>query len=781
MARSTVSPGFIAINTVMVWATFAVAGATLWPIYQSERLIILIAASLIAGSAIAILGAVYRWSSIVVMLVAIASYLLLGVPLAVPDQALYGVLPSLGGMVDLLAGSAVGWKQLLTITLPVGSFEALLVPALLLMLFGTVIGLSIALRARYGEVAVIVPAIILVLAVTFGPESTDWPMPLTLALLVLILVWLIWARWYRRRASIRLLVGQPASGKGRAVESRDTRLGFRALLGSALTMTLAVGIALGGVWLFPVDTGRQVLRAAVEEPFDPRDHASPLSGFRAYHQVQSANRPMFMVEGLPEGAMLRVAALDTYDGIVYSVGSDQVSSLSGSFVRVPTTFDQSGVAGDEISVQVTVDQYQGIWMPSIGKLESVTFAGPDAADLRGSFFYNDNSGTAVVVEGLSEGDSYRFQAVVPSSPTPGQLAALEPGSATVPQPAQLPDELALALSGYVGEAETAGARLQAMIDGLRADGYISHGVDEDEPASRSGHAADRITQLLTGQRMIGDAEQYAVTAALMAGQLGFPARVVLGFAPDHQDSDSVVTVLGEDVSAWIEVNTSRHGWVAINPNPDPREIPEEEPEDPTQVARPQSPVQPPPTEPDFTVEQVQPDSSQEDPELPNEVLAILLAIAQVTGMVLLGAAILMSPFLAVAVAKLRRRSLRRRATSPITRVAGGWQEFEDAVLDHGYNPPPMPTRAEVARTVGGTRSLVLASVADRAVFSPDSTEDSEAEKVWRAVDELRQALGQGRTRWQRIKALVSVRSLGGYSVKSLFRRKDSRLNVRGRR
>jgi hypothetical protein len=152
------------------------------------------------------------------------------------------------------------------------------------------------------------------------------------------------------------------------------------------------------------------------------------------------------------------------------------------------------------------------------------------------------------------------------------------------------------------------------------------------------------------------------------------------------------------------------------------------------------------------------------------VLAILLAIVQITGLVLLGLAVLLSPFLAVAVAKWRRRSLRRRAKSPITRVAGGWQEFEDAVLDHGYSPPPMPTRAEVARTVGGTRSLVLASVADRAVFSPDTTQDAEAEKVWRAVDELRQALGQGRTRWQRIKALVSVRSLGGYSVKSLFRR-----------
>ncbi|MEX1079359.1 MAG: transglutaminaseTgpA domain-containing protein [Homoserinimonas sp.] len=770
MDRPTIASGFIVTTTAMVWATIAIAGAALWPIYESERLVLLIAVSLLVGSAIVILGVLNRWSSAIVMLAAVAAYLLLGVPLAVPDQAFYGVLPTPDGMLSLLATTGVGWKQLVTITLPVGSFEALLVPALFLMLFGTVIGLSIALRARYGEVAVVIPAVIFVAAVAFGPERSGWPLPLALGLLLAILIWLIWARWYRRRARIRLLVNQPTADGGRAIESRDTRLGSRAVLGASLTMLISVSIALGAVWLFPVGNQREVLRTAVEEPFDPREHASPLSGLRAYHQDDRANQPMFTVEGLPAGALIRVATLDTYDGVVYSVGSDQVSSLSGSFVRVPTSFDQSGVEGEQVSFRVTVDQYEGIWLPTAGKLESVAFAGTGAVDLRQSFFYNDNTGTAVAVGGLAPGDSYQVQAVVPPQPDELVVAAFEPGNAEVPGPTRLPEELALSLNGYIGDAQTPGTQLQAMLAGLRADGYISHGVDDDEPSSRSGHAADRITELLTDQRMIGDSEQYAVTAALMANQLGFPARVVLGFAPGDVSREGVATVYGEDVSAWIEVDTSRFGWVTLDPNPELREIPEEEPEDPTQVARPQSPVQPPPTEPEFDDEHLPPDSTQEDLDAENPLLGILLVIAQVFGLTLLGAAILLAPFLTIAVAKLRRRRLRRRATSPISRVSGGWKEFEDAVLDHGYNPPPAPTRTEVARTVGGTRSLVLASVADRAVFSPDPTQDAEADKVWRAVDELRIALGQGRTRWQRIMALVSVRSLGGYSVKRLFRR-----------
>ena len=74
------------------------------------------------------------------MLGTIGLYLVLGVPLAVPDSALYGVLPTLDGLVSLFTGTALGWKQLLTITLPVGTYQALLVPAFVLVLVTVVAG-----------------------------------------------------------------------------------------------------------------------------------------------------------------------------------------------------------------------------------------------------------------------------------------------------------------------------------------------------------------------------------------------------------------------------------------------------------------------------------------------------------------------------------------------------------------------------------------------------------------------------------------------------------------
>ena len=65
-------------------------------------------------------------------------------------------------------------------------------------------------------------------------------------------------------------------------------------------------------------------------------------------------------------------------------------------------------------------------------------------------------------------------------------------------------------------------------------------------------------------------------------------------------------------------------------------------------------------------------------------------------------------------------------------------------------------------------------MADRAVFAPEASQARDADQVWRTVRELRGELERGLTKWQRIKAGISVRSLGGYSVKGLFKRQGDR-------
>jgi hypothetical protein len=358
------------------------------------------------------------------------------------------------------------------------------------------------------------------------------------------------------------------------------------------------------------------------------------------------------------------------------------------------------------------------------------------------------------------------------------LAELSPGTSVLPAAPDLPARLSELLDLWAPASEEPGERLRDVVNGFQRDGYVSHGVG-DEPSSRSGHALDRLDELATARPMLGDGEQYAVAAALMAREIGFPARVVVGYLPSSDaadaaaegdtgadpDDDGTVVFQSRDRQAWIEIQTSDGAWIPVDPNPDVRDIPEREPDQPTVVSRPQSALPPPAERTPVEELDSDPDLSLDEPDDSAEPwVAALLAGLTIAGFAALGLALLISPFLAVIVAKIRRRRVRRRAPTPVERIEGGWQEFADTAADYGYPIRPNTTRAEQAATVGGLAPLVLASVVDRAVFAPDGPTDGDDERVWDVVDELQERLGAPRSRLERLRAAISLTSLGGYAV-----------------
>ncbi len=769
-------PGFVLVNVMMTVITTILAATTLWPIYESAGIIVVVTVSLVLGTTIALFGARFRWSAGVVFLVAFLAFLAVGVPVAVPAQAILGVLPSGAGLVDLVAAIVLSWKQLLTITLPVGTYEALLVPALIVVLASVTIGLSVAMRTRVPELAALPPIGIFIFGTAFGPTYPSRPLEAALALLVAILLWLVWLRWHRRQTALSQLrtatfgagaAAGPAAGAGAGADanagaprsaSKPRTSAAGAVLSAALVLLVVTSTSVAVLGFVPPTVDRTVLRSAIEQPFDPREYVSPLAGFRRYWQAQTVNSVLFEASGLPSGARIRLATMDSYDGVVYAVGSPSTASESGSFTRVPTRVDQSGIAGRALTVDVTIAGQSGVWLPTVGQLEELRFDDADGPDRLASFFYNDVTGTGAMIGGLARGDRYTVTAVEPVRPEASEIAALRPGPARVPQPQSVPADVAAKLEEYASGSTDPGEQLAGMLAGLARDGYISHGIGANEVPSRSGHSADRISELLTAPRMIGDAEQYAVAAALMATEIGFPTRVVMGFAP------AATTVRGSDIAAWIEVNTTAFGWVAIDPTPPVRDIPEELPVENASVARPQTVVPPPTLQTDNLDRQRPPETVEDQANDVEPVIQALLAVLRVVGGIAVGLLIVLAPFAAIIATKLRRRRLRRRAVEPLARVTGGWREFEDAVVDRGAVLGPASTRGEVATLVGGQQPRILAVVADRATFSPDATSEKDAEAVWRAVDELRSTLDAGSTRWQRIKAQVSVRSLGRDSV-----------------
>ncbi|MHA7987105.1 DUF4129 domain-containing transglutaminase family protein [Rathayibacter sp. CAU 1779] len=750
---------FRIVGTAYVIALTAACVAAFWPVYRDLDFVVMGIGAVLAGAAVAVVGAWRRWSSLVTALVSAVVFLLVGVPLAVPDETLWRVVPTLQGFLDLVRTIAVGWKELVTISVPVGSYQALLTPAYTLAFVATVVAVTTALRSRMPELALVAPLVVFGLAIVLGSDTSATPLPLTLCIVALSVVWLVWMRRRRRLSRLVSLASEHADGVRRSERSvAAARSAVIAVVALAVAIAMGAGLAVG----LPSSAARTVARSATTPPFDPRDYPSPLSGFRSYLQPDQADGALFTLHGVSDLKRVRIATLDTYDGVVYAVGMQPGDS--GAFARIPDTVSRpmttaNGAAAQ--TVDVTIDGLQGPWLPTFGDLERISFGGTDPSALGDGFYYNSVTASMADVSELQSGDTYSLTASPTPSKTIAELASARPGKAQLPALDVLPDHLVDTVHRFQGDATTPGARLALVLKRLAETGYISHGLD-GQVKSLSGHGADRIDALLTEVPMVGDQEQYAVTAALMARQLGFPARVVLGF--EVAPSGNTVTVKGSDITAWIQVQTAQDGWVDVDPNPQVWSIPEKQPDVPKQISRPQSVVDPPK---DTTDRDQNPPpqahvAQQHVKHLPAW-LSILLTVLTVLGWVLLIAALVASPFLAVIAAKWRRRRARRSSrVLPRGRIAGAWLEFADTALDHGYTPPGSPTRSEVAEHVGGARPVLLASVADRSAFGLAEPTEGDADQVWRAVDELRRDLDARTTRWGRIRARVSLRSLGGY-------------------
>ena len=267
----------------------------------------------------------------------------------------------------------------------------------------------------------------------------------------------------------------------------------------------------------------------------------------------------------------------------------------------------------------------------------------------------------------------------------------------------------------------------------------------------AGHGADRITELFERNQMIGDQEQYASAFALMARSLGYPARVVMGFAPEILEGQSV-EVTGDDVTVWVEVAFDGVGWVAFNPTPDETDIPQD------QVPKPQSEPQPqvrqPPRAENDDEKLLSPVELEESEDDDNGLAFILPGWVIVLGLsLLIPAAIIFIPMLIIGAIKARRARKRRESGPGHDRVAGAWEELTDRYSELGYAVPSRLTRGLVAERLErqvpeGVRLRALAASTDEAVFSGESVDERTTEVVWTeamaAVEAARATLSRGR-------------------------------------
>lgn len=694
---------------------------------------------LLLGAAMAWLASVLRQPVIVLALFVIAAFFLLGGAVAGPDSAV-AALPLPDTLVSLADQSVHGWKDLLTTLPPVDGGPLLALPYLLGLIAGAG-ALTLALRLRSAYLPVLASLALLAAVILLGVQNVSHVVIIGIVSAVLAVTWAI-LRAHRLATTVTI----------------GTRSRSRIATAAALCLVATGAALLMGPRLPGLKDERVVLRTWVEPPFDVGQYPSPLASFRKNTtgyagplHLRMYDEKLLTVEGVKPGTLVRFAGLDNYNGIVWGAANDSGTEPGNrdTFQKVGSVINNP-VSGKPVTAKITVEKgYSGVWLPSIGALEGINF-GDGLDDQSEDFRYNLATDTGVVPGGIQPGDTYSIESVLPPSkldkdvqPWSGALPGAEAGSRFQALAAQ-----------WAGEGESPLARVLAVADHLRAEGKYTNGESGFEQF-RAGHSLSRLTEFVAADHQLaGDDEQYAAMMALLANQLGVPARVVMGAAvPD----DGVIK--GRDVHAWVEMRAADGSWRTLptkdflgTDKPD-QENPQEKQLVAGKVIPPPAPIRPPSTAGDPVQDGLNRIDQHHDSDfqIPGFVIGFLKYVV-------LPLALLAAIFGLIVGLKRRRRRLRRTRGTPARRLSLAWHDLLDHARDHGHSVTGRSTRREQAVQTGLAGFAPLARGADAHIFGRTEPTDSDAESYWAQVDTMRSEMVEPLSRFARLKGAVNLAS-----------------------
>ncbi|GAB2508798.1 transglutaminaseTgpA domain-containing protein [Paramicrobacterium agarici] len=752
--RAALAPGTVTTQTwvdVAVVAGLVVIGLLGWmPVFDGLTHLSASLGGLAVGLGVAWGSHRLRLNAVTTVLALFVAYFLFGSALALPGDALWFVLPTLDTVRDLAVGAVFGWTDVVTLAAPVGAPPHLAVlPYVFACVLGVVAGVLLFrwLPKRYRTLwrcglVLLVPLAAFALPVVLGTREPFFAPLRGLAVAVIALIWLGWRR---------------PEGKNISLSEKSGLRRARVVGTAAVALASIVIGGLAASLLHPAPESRLVVRDEVQPPFDPELFPSPLSGYRIYTKTLNET-DLFTVTGMIPGDRLRLAVMDTYDGHLWNVaGPELATEGSGLYELSGSTLPTAPLADivDRRGISIDVLGYSGPWLPTMGVPQSIDLDGIDRERSAG-FRYNASTSSAVLIDGVTSGIEYSMRSGIQAVPGDEELSDTPVAPVGMPPVEKVPDVVVAKAKEYAGAAETPIDQLRAIESALVTNGYLSHGREEDAASSRAGHGADRMEELFTRSQLIGDEEQYASAMALMARSFGYPARVVMGFAPKTIIEGSPTTVTGDDVTAWVEVPFEGVGWIPFFPTPDETEIPQDQ--NPKPQSEPQPQVRQPPRSEkrpdDLLTESEIDDKKDEDDEdafaLPGWAVAVLSTLG---GLLLL----YLVPLLIIALVKRRRVKRRRRAESAHARASGAWDEFLDRHAELGYDVP-VRTRSGVIESLAvqretdaaGTATLEsLAFDADAAVFGAHDAPDSAVDDLWSQSDEQSRLAARAVGWWRR--------------------------------
>ncbi|WP_244927577.1 DUF3488 and transglutaminase-like domain-containing protein [Nocardioides sp. W7] len=262
----------------------------------------------------------------------------------------------------------------------------------------------------------------------------------------------------------------------------------------------------------------------------------------------------------PDPSYLRISVLNRFSDEEWTSGDRAIPTdqlADGSLPPLDGVADR--VPRREYDYEVSIGSaFRSTWLPTQAPVSTVTADGDWRYDEATMDFLAGDKGldtagldyemTAVELD-LDPED----MAAAPSSPT-------AVGSSFV----EVPDDLS-ELARDVAAAVTATAsspfeKAVALQNWFREDGGFTYSLDVD-----LGNGSDDLDAFLTDKE--GYCEQFASAMAVMAREVGIPARVAVGFLSPERRGSSTYEYSSFDLHAWPEIFIPGSGWVAFEPTP----------------------------------------------------------------------------------------------------------------------------------------------------------------------------------------------------------------------
>jgi hypothetical protein len=485
----------------------------------------------------------------------------------------------------------------------------------------------------------------------------------------------------------------------------------------------------------------------------------------------------------PSTGYIGLADLDSYDGGSWRF----TATFQPSGGRVPNggTAAHPAIGG---TVTQRIDVLRALpvpLMPALDRPLRVTGVDADADALTGMLLprssgHHDyavvSSAPAVTLGGIPPADGLDQSAGVPAdlaipSDTSGDLATtlrfLAPLTGQSRPTASVAFLQSVLRALQTAERRVSGAGSQATPTSNGPPRGVTTTTVE-EPATE-GTALSEVINSVTVNRA-ATPEQFATFFAMIARDVGVPARLVTGFRIAESSAGQPVgpghyVLSDRQAWAWVEVPVVGVGWVVCDPTPDATTtaaVP------PTEAASPSATTVPP-----RQANAVPAAGTESGHALARPVARSTAGAHHLPGWadaLLLGAAVLLLMLLAgpgqAAVRRDRRRRRRRDSSEPRELAVGAWLELLDGLERAGLVPTAGATASEIAAEVGhhfGREHIPaarkLAGVADAAVFSShDWLTYESAIGVWTDAHGLTRQILAGLDRRQRLRAAVLVGS-----------------------